>query len=1095
MRKGVLALVLFGILIAVSAFAFFKTPQADAARLDDEPTRTDPFNLLTDYTDVQHDHWNIDEYEHPWNQQWHNWSNYLRYEKYQQTEFWFRCKNMSEDYQWLDDVNATTNGDEVGLMKEDLNLTQTYDDPMNFSYPRSDKQLTAKYNENMNDMGVINLTINPLGLLPNPFSWTNPLMGAGKEINVEVWVDTNGDYDFENPDPSASIEGMMRFDFNWWDTPYDPADPGGTIEPYTTKALEMNSPTHRQMEEYADGLGYWLDLDDDGHPNVPGDVNGGRIWVLIWRTDNEPDDLDNRTMDLLIYCGYNEKLSWISLPYLHPKQLPVADTGEDRGFPANREDWEEDPDYVDPIFDEEHPQIKEGEYVTFDATHSYDPQDDIGADGIGYGAPDWPGPDIGEGNGNIDDGFPEGEPDYGETDTLKYKWEAKVSVPGNPVEQTIRMTGGWQSSPILDWKVKLPSMGTELPASKQYLILNITLTVVDRDKNQGTHTIQMLAYKSQHAPQVSLTVTPQLPKEYADLFEAWVLPEQQVLFNGYAFDPDPNSELFFYWDMYGPWGVYYHRESTNILDYTFSEDEIGDWNITLTVYDGEIGEINTLSGNRTITVHVVDNSDPVPVIRASHNKAMDNYFMNMINSSKNRVVYFNGSFSYDPDILVTGIPDVDDHYAGMPGFDEDGDGVPDVELKYQWDWGDGERTEGFSSNPQSEHKWRDRGAVKTGKKFWPVTLKVWDGRSTIESDPPFMVYINLPPTAEAGPNQPAPGEEIEVGMPVSFNGAGSYDPNDDPNYDNKRDSEYTDNLMYTWDFGDGSKEVMGRNVEHVYSKAGTFTVMLTVSDGEYTDSDTLKVKIVPANLGPVGVVEITSESWINIDNREVYTNVKMTFDASQSYDPDGDAYLDDKLETSPLDDLYGLTWNLGDGTISKQAKLDHTYEDDGVYVVNITMSDSKGLNWTESYTITVINRAPLALSKEDQLSYSMSDQPVMLSGDGSYDEDGEVIGYYWDFGDGTHSDITQGIDGYMPSKVIAHTYERTGLYTAKLWVMDNDGTISEQPFEITVQIQKDSEPPPPPVPIGTGLMIGGVAVFAALLALISTFFMTMRKRL
>ncbi len=1100
MRKGVLALVLFGLLVTVSMFAFVKTPQTNAVAMeDDTATRTDPYNLLTDYRDTQWNGWNIDDYENPWNQQWHNWSTYRMNEMYDQTEFWLRCKNMTEDYQWLDDINATTNGDEVGLMKEDLNLTQSYDDPMNFTYPRSDKQLTAKYYEEMNHIGVINMTINPLGLLPNPTSWTNPLLGAGKEINVEVWVDTDGDYDFEDPSPTASIEGMMRFDFNWWDTPFDPANPVGTIEPYTTVAREMNSPTNRQMEEFADGIGYWLDLDDDGHPNIPGDIQGGRIWVLTWRTDNQPDDFDNRTMDLLLYCGYTEKLSWISLPYLHPKQLPVADTGDDMGFPENKDDWEEDPKNVDPIFSDESPQIKEGEIITFDATHSYDPQDDVGADGIGYGAPDWPGPDTGEDTKSIDNGFDGGDGwrsnNYGEMDRLKYQWEAKVSIPGYSMEQTIRISGGLQSSPILDWKVKLPAMDQSLPVNQQFLTLNVTLTVIDGDRNQGTHTIQVLAYKSQNAPMVSLTAVPQIPADYENRGEAWVLPQQHIVFNGYAFDPDPNSELFFYWDIYGPYGIYYHHEHTNILDYLFTEDEIGTWNVTLTVYDGPLDSINTLSGNKTLVVHVISNNDPVPVIRASHNPVMESYSLGQINSTKNRVIYFNGSLSYDPDIWMTDIPLEDDRWGGLPGFDEDGDGVPDVSLKYQWDWGDGTRTESFSQNAQAEYKWQDRGAVQTGKKYWPVTLRIWDGRSTMESDPPFIVNINLPPTANAGPNLPPQGEEIEVGMTVDFDGSRSYDPNDDPNYDNKRDSEYQDRLLYTWDFGDGSATVMGRALTHEYNKAGTFTVMLTVSDGEFTDTSTTKVKVIPANQGPVGVVEITSESWKDIDTREVFTNVRMTFDASQSYDPDGDAYLDDKLETSPLDDLYGLTWDLGDGTVSKLSKVDHIYKDNGTYTVTIRTSDSKGMNWSESYTIEVANRLPHAVSVDDTITQFYDEQPVMFSGEGSYDEDGEIIGYYWDFGDGTHSDLSQGINGYVPSKVVAHTYEKTGLYAAKLYVMDDDRENSEVAFEINVQIQKSDSGDPEPTPVGTGTVIGGAVAFVALLVVGSTFFIRMRKRL
>jgi len=537
MRKIALAFILIGLMASAGFVVMIDAVgnvEAEETAPAEEPTRTDAHNKMDPYP--QWSGWDDENYNQPWNQRWHNWTNYLQF--YPQREFWFRCKNMTEDYQWLDDVNATTNGDEVGLMKEDINLTQTEDDPMNFTYPRSNRQLTAQYDTSMNDMGAINLTINPLGLIS---MGTNPLMGRGKMLEVQVWVDTDGDYDYENPDPSAAIEGIMQFDFDWWNSPYDPLDPDGTLDPYTTNSSEMWK-TQRQMEEAMDGLGYWLDIDDDGRPNIPGDIRGGRIWVLIWRIDNQPDDLDNRTMDLLLYCGYTEKLSWITLPYRHPQQLPVADTGFEMGFPENKEDFlrpKYDPRHEKPIFTEAAPQLKEGDIIFLDGRRSYDPQDDVGADGIGYGHPDWPGPDIGEDNKNIDDGdgfmdLP--EDDLGEVDTLKYKWEGETSIGGRPYK--ITMSTGWQTEPTYEWKIRLPAMDPELPAEEQYQVVNITLTVMDRDLNQGTHTVQLLAYKSQNAPRVSLSVVPQIPKTYGKKGEAYVLPQREISFNGYAFDPD-----------------------------------------------------------------------------------------------------------------------------------------------------------------------------------------------------------------------------------------------------------------------------------------------------------------------------------------------------------------------------------------------------------------------------------------------------------------------------------------------------------------------------------------------------------------------------
>ncbi|MEA3559297.1 MAG: hypothetical protein U9R75_08600, partial [Candidatus Thermoplasmatota archaeon] len=246
MRRSVLALILIGILVAISFATMCVTETADAEipAASEEPTRvTEPKNKENDYPEWSG--WNEEDYTKPWNQPWHNHSNYLK--EYPQREFWLRCQNMTEDYQWLDDVNATTNGDESGLMKEDLNITQTKDDPMNFSYPRSDKNLTAQYDTSMNDMGVLNLTINPLGLLS---MGTNPLKGSLKELNVEVWIDTNGDYDYKEPAPDAAIEGIMRFDFNWWDSPFDPLDPEGSIDPHVTRSKQMQDPpvgTNQQM--------------------------------------------------------------------------------------------------------------------------------------------------------------------------------------------------------------------------------------------------------------------------------------------------------------------------------------------------------------------------------------------------------------------------------------------------------------------------------------------------------------------------------------------------------------------------------------------------------------------------------------------------------------------------------------------------------------------------------------------------------------------------------------------------------------------------------------------------------------------------------
>jgi len=75
--------------------------------------------------------------------------------------------------------------------------------------------------------------------------------------------------------------------------------------------------------------------------------------------------------------------------------------------------------------------------------------------------------------------------------------------------------------------------------------------------------------------------------------------------------------------------------------------------------------------------------------------------------------------------------------------------------------------------------------------------------------------------------------------------------------------------------------------------------------------------------------------------------------------------------------------------------------------------------------------------------------PLVVTCDGSlsYDEDGKITEYIWDFGDGSKA--------FGP--LVSHTYERPGEYTVTLRVYDQDGLSDERALHVRVL-------PPPPKP-------------------------------
>jgi len=146
----------------------------------------------------------------------------------------------------------------------------------------------------------------------------------------------------------------------------------------------------------------------------------------------------------------------------------------------------------------------------------------------------------------------------------------------------------------------------------------------------------------------------------------------------------------------------------------------------------------------------------------------------------------------------------------------------------------------------------------------------------------------------------------------------------------------------------------------------------------------------------------------------VYTGESITFNASSSYDPDGT--------------IISFHWNFGDGENATGEVTTHSYDDDGNYTVTLKVMDDDMANATATSEKTVLNRPPVANFTESVHTVFAGD-PIYFNASGSYDLDGVIVNYFWDFGDGTNE---TGVES------CSHFYVEGGNYTVTLTVTDDD---------------------------------------------------------
>jgi len=229
---------------------------------------------------------------------------------------------------------------------------------------------------------------------------------------------------------------------------------------------------------------------------------------------------------------------------------------------------------------------------------------------------------------------------------------------------------------------------------------------------------------------------------------------------------------------------------------------------------------------------------------------------------------------------------------------------------------------------------------------------------------------------------------------------------------------------YRWDFGDGQSSSF-QNPSHTYPAAGSYSATLTVTDNASATA-TAMVHI---------DVDVASSLHANINVSPASGKIPLTVHFS------GDA----SGGTSP----YIYRWDFGDSQSGTGQNVFHVYYVPGNYRATLTVVDHFGAEDSVSATIIVIPKNSYDPVADFSANPSQGPFPLLAHFDASasYAQDGSLVSYEWDFGDGSRGS----------GQIISHTFYRRGTIPVTLKVTDSSRRTAIATKEIRVVWQPTAQ--------------------------------------
>jgi PKD repeat protein len=142
-------------------------------------------------------------------------------------------------------------------------------------------------------------------------------------------------------------------------------------------------------------------------------------------------------------------------------------------------------------------------------------------------------------------------------------------------------------------------------------------------------------------------------------------------------------------------------------------------------------------------------------------------------------------------------------------------------------------------------------------------------------------------------------------------------------------------------------------------------------------------------------------------------------------------------------EILKYRWDFGDpydSTPMTSPAAVHTYEEVGTYLAKLTVTDDEGAIDFQIIAIVVSNPPPVVTFSVSN-SYPRAGDIVRFDASTSYDANGEITNYAWNFGDGNTGSGEQTV----------HSYLENGDYVVALTLTDDQGATATASHVVMVQ--------------------------------------------